>query len=406
MELDISAISSSEAGRLQLDVPRGVVEQGRRIEEFIRAEVIPREHSGLKALTDALRGELQDLARSAGVWAPQLPTELAGGGYDFVSSSVLLEAAGYSLLGPLALGCAAPDEGNTHMLERIASPEQRAAYLEPLARGQVRSCFAMTEPAPGAGSDARGLHTVARQVPGGWLLNGSKHFITGADGAAFAIVMAATEEPGGRASMFLVDTDNSGWQLSGHLPTLDAAMLGGHCTIELVDCFVPDQAVLGEVGQGFRYAQVRLAPARLTHCMRWLGAAQRAHDTAIDRATDRQLFGGSLSDLGMAQAHIADNEIDLHASRALLRQACWDVQQDRDALVASSRAKVFVSEAVGRVVDRSVQLMGGLGTVFDAPVAQIYADIRAFRIYDGASEVHRMSIAKRRSSDARRAAAT
>jgi alkylation response protein AidB-like acyl-CoA dehydrogenase len=291
------------------------------------------------------------------------------------------------------------------MLARIATPEQQAAYLQPLARGEVRSCFAMSEPAPGAGSDARGLHTVARQAPGGWLLNGSKHFITGADGATFAIVMAATDEPGGRASMFLVDADNPGWNVTGHLPTLDVAMLGGHCTVELMDCFVPDDAVLGEVGQGFRYAQVRLAPARLTHCMRWLGAAQRAHDTAVARATERQLFGRALSDHGMAQALIADNEIDVHASRALLRQACWDVQNDRDALVASSRAKVFVSEAVGRVVDRSVQLMGGLGTVFDAPIAQIYADIRAFRIYDGASEVHRMSIAKHRSGAIRDSAA-
>lgn len=198
--------------------------------------------------------------------------------------------------------------------------------------------------------------------------------------------------------MFLVDADNPGWSVAGHYDTLDVTMVGGHCRIELRDCLVGDDAVLGEVGEGFRYAQVRLAPARLTHCMLWLGAARRAHETALRRVVDRDLFGRPMASLGMAQALIADNEIDLHASRALISQAAWDVEQERDALQASSRCKVFVSEAVGRVVDRAVQLMGGLGTVHaghdGAVVARTYAEVRAFRIYDGASEVHRMTIGR------------
>jgi alkylation response protein AidB-like acyl-CoA dehydrogenase len=284
------------------------------------------------------------------------------------------------------------------MLEKIASEDQKERYLLPLARGEVRSCFAMTEPAPGVGSDPRGVRTAATRTSGGWLISGEKHFITGADGAAFAIVMASTGEG---ATMFLLPTESEGWELTGHYRTLDRVGVGGHCTIRLRNAFVPDVDVLGEVGLGLRYAQVRLAPARLTHCMRWLGAARRAHDTALTRAVGRDLFGRPLSALGMAQALIADNEIDLAASRALLRQACWDVQQAHpDSGVISSRAKVFISEATSRVVDRSVQLMGGLGTVYadgptDGAVARIYSDIRAFRIYDGASEVHRMSIARR-----------
>ncbi|MDX6216265.1 MAG: acyl-CoA dehydrogenase [Frankiales bacterium] len=367
-----------------------------RIETFVREQVVPLEPRAFLSFDDAMRIEVQALGKAEGLWAPHLSKQLGGGAFEFVEAVALFEEAGFSLLGPLALGIAAPDEGNCHLLDRVATEAQRERFLLPLASGAVRSCFAMTEPAPGVGSDPRAVATRAVRVPGGWSLTGDKHFITGADGASFAIVMAATgESPGDGVTMFLVDAATAGWDVTGHYATLDIAMVGGHCSVELRDCFVPEDCVLGEVGEGFRYAQVRLAPARLTHCMRWLGAARRAHLTAVARAAERQLFGARLADLGMAQAMIADNEIDLAASRALLRQAAWAVQQDRDALLASSRCKVFVSEAVGRVVDRSVQLMGGLGTVLDQGVARIYADIRAFRIYDGASEVHRMSIAKR-----------
>jgi alkylation response protein AidB-like acyl-CoA dehydrogenase len=393
---------------VNLDLSEGVTSYRDRIAAFVRDQVIPLEPQGFVQCDDALRADLQARAKAAELWAPQLPEALGGGGFRLTEASVLLEEAGYSLLGPLALNCAAPDEGNLNLLEKVATDSQRERYLQPLAAGAVRSCFAMTEPAPGVGSDPRGVTTKATRTSGGWLLSGTKHFITGADGAAFSIVMAASGEAAGEGvTMFLVPTDNDGWQLGEHYRTLDAVSVGGHCAITLADAFVPDEDVLGEVGQGFRYAQVRLAPARLTHCMRWLGAARRSHEVALERATTRNVFGRKLSDHGMAQALIADNEIELAASRALLRQAAWDVEHDRDAGVASSRAKVFISEAVGRIVDRSVQLMGGLGTVYadgpaDGAVARTYADVRAFRIYDGASEVHRMSIAKRAARSARR----
>lgn len=389
---------------MDLDLPAATTAMADRIAAFVREEVVPLEPIGFAGVTDGLRLSMQQAAKAAGVFAPQLPTALGGGGFDLTHAAVLLEEAGYSLLGPIALNCAAPDEGNLAMLEKVASRGQRERFLEPLAHGDMRSCFAMTEPAPGVGSDPRGVRTRARRVSGGWVLSGDKHFITGADGASFSIVMAATgEQPGEGVTMFLLSTASEGWELTGHYGTLDTVGVGGHCSITLHDAFVPDEDVLGEIGQGFRYAQVRLAPARLTHCMRWLGAARRTHDVALTRAVGREVFGRPLTDQGMAQALIADNEIDLAASRALLRQACWDVQHDNpDSGVISSRAKVFISEATGRVVDRSVQLMGGLGTVHaegpgDLAVARTYADIRAFRIYDGASEVHRMSIAKRAS---------
>lgn len=387
---------------MDLDLGARAADTQKRIAAFIRNTVIPMEPRAFASFDDEIRRESQGAARAAGLWAPQLPEQLGGMGFTFTESAALFEEAGYSLLGPLALGIAAPDEGNCHLLDRVADAVQRERYLEPLARGEIRSCFAMTEPAPGVGSDPKAVRTKATRVSGGWSITGDKHFITGAQGASFAIVMAATgDEPGEGVTMFLVDADNPGWTVTGHYNTLDIAMVGGHCTVELRDCVVPDEAVVGEVGQAFRYAQVRLAPARLTHCMRWLGAARRAHDEALRRAVGRELFGRRLTDHGMAQLLIADNEIDLAASRALLRQAAWDVERDNDPLLASSRAKVFVSEAVNRVVDRAVQLTGGLGTVLDDVVARTYADIRAFRIYDGASEVHRMSIAKRAAHAAR-----
>ena len=374
-----------------------------RIARFVDDVVIPREQDAFAGgVDDTLRKEMQQEARSAGLWAPQAPAELGGGGFTFDEAAVLLEEAGRSLLGPLALNCSAPDEGNIHMLHMIGTQEQQRRYLMPLVAGEVRSCFAMTEPPPGAGSDPAALRTTATRVSGGWVVSGEKHLISGAQGAAFAIVMAANADGGG-ATMLLVDEGNPGFMITGHARTIDAMALGGHCQVRFDEAFVPDDAVLGSPGEGFRYAQVRLAPARLTHCMRWLGAARRAQEIALARSVSRSVFGAPLAEHGMAQQMIADNEIEIAAARALLWQVSWQVAQGERSTEASSRAKVFISEVVSRVVDRSVQLCGGLGTSDEMVVGRIYADVRAFRIYDGASEVHRMSIAKRA---ARRAASS
>ena len=298
--------------------------------------------------------------------APQAPAEFGGGGADFPATALLLEAAGYSPLGPLAMNCAAPDEGNMHLLAVVGSAEQQERYLRPLVAGRIRSCFAMTEPPPGAGSDPSALRSTAHRQREGWVLNGDKHFITGADGAGFAIVMARAEGPGapegpgasegpgapGGATMFLVNADNPGWQVGNRMRTIDAGTVGGHCHVRLRDLFVRDDAVLGAAGRGFAYAQVRLVPARLTHCMRWLGAAQRAHDVALRHAAERQLFGATLGSLGLAQQLIADNEIELAASRALLWQTVAQVAEGTKGTEESSRAKVFISEATSRIVDR------------------------------------------------------
>lgn len=366
-----------------------------QVREFIDAVVIPceAEVKGQHGIPDDVRARLQQAAREAGLFAPHMPAELGGLGLDTRGQAVIFEEAGRSPLGPAALNCSAPDEGNMLLLERVATPAQRERYLRPLAGGQTRSCFAMTEPAPGAGADPGSLLTSAVRDGDSWVISGRKHFITGAQGAAFAIVMARTGE--GAATMFLVDADNPGMSVTRVINTIDTTFSGGHAVVDFDHCQVDGDAVLGRPDEGFNYAQVRLGPARLTHCMRWLGLATRAHDIAVGYAAGRRLFGAVLGELGMAQAQIADSEIDIAASRALIWQAAWALDNGQPARQETSVAKVFVAEAVNRVIDRSVQLCGGLGVSGDLPLAQFMAEVRPFRIYDGPSEVHRMSIARR-----------
>lgn len=387
---------------IDLAYPSEVVDLVDRTRVFIRTEVLPIEDANAGNMAaaggDDLRMRLQERARQQGLLAPHAPVRYGGLGLGMSDRAPVFEEAGYSLFGPIALNIAAPDEGNVHMLEHIATAEQKEQFLAPLSTGEVRSAFAMTEPAPGAGSDPTALRTRAEKVDGGWRINGHKYFITGADGAGFFIIFARTAgEPGDRhgGTMFITPAGVPGLTVGRHIETLDKSMIGGHCEVHLDDLFVPDSGVLGEVGRGFNAVQVRLGPARMTHVMRWLGAAKRAHDIALSHVSERSAFGGRLSDLGMIHQMVADNEIDLAATRGLLVEACWELDQGRRASMSTSVAKTFAAEAIFRVVDRSVQMCGGLGVSGDLPLARIAGEVRGFRIYDGASEVHRWSIAKR-----------
>lgn len=379
----------------------GTGELRERIAAFVRDEVIPREDeaaAGEHGPEPELRRELQAAARSAGIYGPTIATELGGLGLDHAGQAVALEAAGYSLLGPQALNCAAPDEGNMALLTKIATPAQRERFLVPLAAGEIRSGFAMTEPAPGAGSDPAALRTTARRIDGGYAIDGEKWFITGALGASFFICMARTSERIDHdqgATMFLVEASNPGVEVVRAIATPDRAAPGGHCVVRFSDCRVGDEDVLGEVGLGYRYAQVRLAPARLTHCMRFTGLAQRAQDIAIDVCTTRELFGSRLPDLGLAQALLADATIDLEACRALISSAARVLDDGGSGRHETSVAKVFVAEAVNRVCDRAIQLCGARGVSHELPLVTFQTEMRAFRIYDGPSEAHRMAIARR-----------
>ena len=372
-----------------------LVDLRERVAGFVQEVCIPAEPRDISThgTPEDLRAELQDEAKRWGVFGPQLSEELGGLGLDHRGTAELLETCGYSLLGPQALNCAAPDEGNLHMLDVIASPAQRERYLVPLAAGQIRSSFSMTEPAPGAGSDPTMLRTTARPIDGGWSISGRKRFITGAEGAAFTICMAIAEDAG--ATMFLVDADNPGHRIERILEVTDRAFPGGHAEVVFEDCEVADEAVLGPVGEGFKYAQVRLAPARLTHCERWLGAARRAHDFALDYAAEREAFGQPLGELGMVQEKLARSLIDIETSRLLIWRCAWALDRGESAKHESSVAKAYVAEAVNRVVDNAVQICGGTGVSGDGPLARLMNEMRPFRIYDGPTETHLWSIARR-----------
>lgn len=380
--------------------PAEVSDLAHRVSDFVRTKVVPYEKDPRwtsHGPTDELRVELNGLARQAGVFAPHAPREYGGQAIGQVARAFVFEAAGYSMLGPAAIHCAAPDEGNIHLLEIVARPDQRAHFLKPLAEGKIRSCFCMTEPAGGAGSDPGMLQATARLDGNQWVINGRKWLITGAEGAGFAIIMAKIEggPHHGHATLFLADLPDPAIRIERALDTIDSSFTGGHAEIEIKELRLPADSVLGEVGKGFRYAQVRLAPARLSHCMRWLGSAVRAQEIATDYARTRVAFGKTLGEHEGVSFMLADNHMDIHQARLSILHTAWLLDKGERASTESSMSKVVCSEAIARVADRSMQILGGLGMTRDTVVERIFRDTRAFRIYDGPSEVHRWALGAR-----------
>lgn len=381
---------------MDFSLDQELLELRQRTREFIAEQVIPLEFDTRQTPhgpSEELRNELVERARQAGLLTPHASRELGGLGLSHRAKAIVFEEAGYSPLGPIALNIHAPDEGNIHMLEAIANEAQKDRWLKPMVDGRIRSCFAMTEPSPGAGSDPSMLATTAVRDGDDYLINGRKWFITGATGASVAIIMARTED--GNATMFLSDTDQPGFKVERMMDSLDSCFTGGHGVVDIENLRVPAENVLGEVGKGFRYAQVRLAPARLTHCMRWLGSARRAHDIATEYARTRESFGRPLGEHQGVGFMLADNELDLHTTRLAVWHCAWVLDQGERGNLESSMAKVLSSEAIWRVVDRAVQILGGQGVTGEKIVERIFRDVRPFRIYDGPSEVHRMSIARK-----------
>lgn len=366
------------------------------LREFIASEVVPQEHllqaGDAKALQETTRA-LQRKAVARGFGAARTAREYGGLALSWEECCSYLEEAGRSFLGPAVLQCAPPTQPDIYALEKLGSPEQQQRYLEPLRTGELHSCFAMTEPAPGVGSDPRMLSATAKRLPeGDWEINAHKWFITGAVRADVAIVVARTE---GGVSWFLVDTDTPGYRLVRDVPTMEPFDAGGHGEITLTNCRVPASALIGEEGRGLEYAQLRLEGARLFHCMRFIGMASRAMDIAQEYASHRESYGVKLGEHQMVQAMIADAHIELYAARLMTRDVARMLDAGESIRHHSSMAKVFVSEVVCKVADSAVQICGALGISEDTPVSMIYRQMRPFRIYDGASEVHRSAIAKR-----------
>jgi alkylation response protein AidB-like acyl-CoA dehydrogenase len=351
-------------------------------------------HRGLP--TDLLR-QLQARVKTEGLWAPHMPAEAGGLGMGNVTLGLINEVLGRSPIAPRIFGTSAPDTGNMEILWLAGSPEQKRAYLEPLVADEVRSCIAMTEPEV-SGSDPTLIRTTAIWDGNAWVINGHKWFITGANGAAFAIVFAITDPeavPHRRTSMFLVPTDTPGYQFVREVPVMGDQSLGGHCELRFVDCRVPADSMLGERGQGFLLAQARLGPGRITHCMRWIGVAQRAFELMLARATERESRGQKLADFQTIQNWIADSAAELHGFRLMTLYAAWLMDKGADARTEISMIKFVGARVLHDVLDRSIQVHGALGFSQDSPLEGWYREARAARLYDGPDEVHRMVVARR-----------
>jgi len=367
-----------------------------RVEKFVREIVVPYEkdprrdhHDGP---TDELVFELKDKARQAGVLTPHILPD--GSHLSQQETAIVLARSGLSPLGPLACNTNAPDEGNMYLLGKVGSPQLKERFLKPLVEGRARSAFFMTEPAAdgGAGSDPSMMLTTCRPDGNHWVINGRKAFITGADGAKVGIVMAKSDDG---ACMFVVDLPDPAVRIERVPNTIDSSMPGGHAVVSIENLRVPSDQMLGNSGEGFKYAQVRLSPARLSHCMRWLGACTRANEIASDYANRRHAFGKTLIDHEGVGFMLADNLIDLKQAELMINWCASVLDSGSLGTSESSMTKVAVSEALMRVADRCVQVMGGTGVTQDTIVEQVFREIRAFRIYDGPTEVHKWSLAKK-----------
>jgi acyl-CoA dehydrogenase len=384
---------------MDFSYPPEILHLAERVKKFVDDVVIPLEkasyddpHLGISlSMVHAARQK----AKSVKLWAPTMPPQLGGLGLSLDQWAPILESAGRSLLGPLILNCSAPDEGNMHLLNLYANDEQRERYLRPLVNGDIFSCFGMTEPHPGAGSDPTMLQTTAVRDGDNWVINGHKWWTTGAGFASFIIIMAKTGDNAKTgATLFLAPIDTEGIELVRAIPHMGEPDPGGHYEVKFHDLRLPNSAILGEEGQGFKLVQKRLGPARLTHCMRWTGIAQRALEIATHYASQREAFGKSLSEHQSIQWMLADSAMELYSGRLMIQHAAYLLSQGDDARQEASMAKVHVAESVNRILDRAIQICGGLGISRDIPLSTWYEAARAFRIYDGASEVHRMVIAR------------
>ena len=366
-----------------------------KVETFVRETVIPYEKDPRRdshGPTEALVQEMREKAREAGLMTPHILDD--GSHLNQRETARVLIASGLSPLGPVALNTMAPDEGNMFLLGKVGSDEQKDRFLKPMIAGSARSAFFMTEPASegGAGSDPSMMKTTCVREGDEWVINGRKAFITGAEGAKVGIVMAKSEDG---ACMFLVDLPNDAIRIERVLDTIDSSMPGGHAVVVIDNLRVPDSQMLGQSGEGFKYAQVRLSPARLSHCMRWLGACQRAHEIASDYACKREAFGKLLVEHEGVGFMLADNVIDLKQCELMIDWCASVLDEGSAGTTESSMAKASVSEALMRIADRCVQIMGGTGVTGDTVVEQVFREIRAFRIYDGPTEVHKWSLAKK-----------
>jgi acyl-CoA dehydrogenase len=372
----------------------------RRVRAFIAEHVLPLEgdpanFADHENIPHERLEPVRAKAKAAGLWAPQTPKELGGMGLPIVAWAAVYEEAARSIFGPLAINCMAPDDGNMNLLAKVGTPEQKKWFLQPIVDGKVRSSFAMTEPHPGSGSDPGMMLTRAEKRNDRYIIRGRKWFITGADGAAHFILLARTsDDPRRGLTAFLYHKDQPGWRIVRRIPIMGPEEHGGHCELEFDGLEVPQENVLMEEGDGLRITQIRLGPARLTHCMRWLGFAKRCVEIAQEYVAKREGFGIKLADRESVQIKLGDIAHQIEIGRLLTMKAAWALDNGSRARKEVSMAKIQVAQALHNAADTAIQLNGARGYSKDTILEWIYRYARSARLVDGADEVHKMVLAR------------
>ncbi|MBK7076248.1 MAG: acyl-CoA dehydrogenase family protein [Myxococcales bacterium] len=386
-------------------IPSHLVDTLAAVDRLLAERIIPAEAAVLEqgfVKAAPLLAELRAAVQAAGLWGPQIPKDAGGMGLGLVDHALVSERIGRSPLGHYAFGCQAPDAGNLEVLHKWGTAEQKARWMAPLAKGEIRSCFSMTEP-ENAGSNPVLLSCTATLDGDHWVVDGHKWFTTGADGAAFAIVMAVTNPeatPHARASMIIVPTDTPGFELVRNIPIMGDAGGGwaSHGEIRYHACRVPKANLLGPQGAGFLIAQERLGPGRIHHCMRWIGICERTFQLMCQRAVSREIAPDkTLASRQIIQAWIAEARAEIDAARLMTLSAAWTIESQgfQAARDQVSLIKFFVADVMMRLIDRAIQVHGALGVTSDTLLAHYYVHERGARIYDGPDEVHKMVVAKR-----------
>ena len=371
-----------------------------KVSAFVADHVLPLEsdvknYDSFGNIDITVLKSLRSSVKKAGLWSPQISVEQGGLGYGPIGMAVLYEAMNYSIFGPVAFNCAAPDDGNMYLLNKVATQKQKDRWLQPIINGDVRSSFAMTEPAPGGGSDPSMIQTTAERVNGKWLINGRKWYITGAEEATHFILIAKTGDGSrGGLTAFLFHRDDPGWRIERRIGIMGPEEHGGHCELIFDQMELEDDRVLMGEGKGLKVTQIRLGLARLTHCMRWLGLAKRAVDIASDYASHRSGFGIKLIERESIQMKLGQAAMDIEIGRIMVMRAAWRIEQGSKARQDISIAKIHVSQLLNRVTSDAIQICGARGYSKDTILEWIYRYGRQALLVDGATEVHQMVISR------------
>jgi acyl-CoA dehydrogenase len=385
---------------MDFTLPSEIEELRLRVRAFVEEHVLPLEadpenFSEHENIPEARLAKVREKAKKAGLWAPQSPKEFGGMELPIVAWAAIYEEAARSIFGPLAIHCMAPDDGNMNLLKLVGTREQKDKWLKPVVEGKVRSSFAMTEPAPGGGSDPSMIRTSAEKKGDRYIIKGRKWFATGAEGAAHFILIARTSDDKRRGlSAFLFHKDQPGWRLLRRVPIMGPHEHGGHCELEFDGLEIPRENVLLGEGDGLKITQIRLGPARLTHCMRWLGFAKRCMEIAQAYVAEREGFGIKLADRESVQIKLGEVAHQIQIGRLLTMHAAWKLDQGSRARKEVSMAKVHVADALHNAADVAIQLNGARGYSKDTILEWVYRYARSARLVDGASEVHKMVLAR------------